>query len=316
MNLEAIKEKLNSIVEIEGIGANVYFLLKTNDEYKIRRANIIEDAKEEMIDAYKTSLRTIINNEELSLLNLSAADDRKNVIYNYNLEVEPLIFGYFNQIQNNAEVPIPLFSFENDNLEDLEGYYVFFGDFENNILFYRKQMSVNLFKQGKIYLIKGHNTQFTNIDKEFLRIDSKIDIIKIGESKFINNINILERHYEFNDIIINEANSRIVNISALQILENVQVLSGRVNDIAFARKLSKISTTSPVFQLPKETIMNFVRTHQTLGNEFRYSADGTRIVLDTKKSQNFFLKLMNDDFLHSELTNFDYVTPAKDKLEN
>jgi hypothetical protein len=61
--------------------------------------------------------------------------------------------------------------------------------------------------------------------------------------------------------------------------------------------------------------MQFVKNHHVLGNEFRYCDDGSKILLDTKKSQNFFLRLMNDDFLHSQLTNYDYMTPAKDRLQ-
>lgn len=124
----------------------------------------------------------------------------------------------------------------------------------------------------------------------------------------------MERHYEFKAIIEHEAEASLENISGLDILENIEVLQERVSDTAFARKLSKISTTSPVFNLPADHIMQFVRNHHILGNEFRYSEDQNRIMLDTKKSQNFFLRLMNDDFLHSELTNYDYMTPAKDRL--
>jgi hypothetical protein len=232
------------------------------------------------------------------------------------LEERPAVFTYFESIQNdNEEHPIPLFEFDTDNLADLEGYFISIGDFENNVILYRKQMPINLFRQGKIYLVKGHDTQFDKIDKEFLRIDTKIDVISAEDSIIINNISILERHYEFRAIIEHEAKASLENINGLDILENIEVLQERVSDTTFARKLSKISTTSPVFNLPTEHIMQFVRNHHILGNEFRYSDDETKILLDTKKSQNFFLRLMNDDFLHSQLTNYDYMTPAKDRLQ-
>jgi hypothetical protein len=250
------------------------------------------------------------------MIDLSAADDRQTAIYLYDLEERPAVFTYFESIQNdNEEHPIPLFEFDTDNLADLEGYFISIGDFENNVILYRKQMPINLFRQGKIYLVKGHDTQFDKIDKEFLRIDTKIDVISAEDSIIINNISILERHYEFRAIIEHEAEASLENINGLDILENIEVLQERVSDTTFARKLSKISTTSPVFNLPTEHIMQFVRNHHILGNEFRYSDDETKILLDTKKSQNFFLRLMNDDFLHSQLTNYDYMTPAKDRLQ-
>jgi len=313
MNLEQIKEKFTSITEMDGIGINVYFLLKVNGQQLLKRANIKEEIKQSLIDSYKRSLNEIVINDDLTLLNLSEADDRRNAFYKYNLEETPSIFNFLDDIRNEELQP-DFFSFENDSLTNLEGYFINFGDFENNILMYRKQMAVNLFKQGKIYLIKGHETQFDAIDKEFLRIDTKIDVVKINDTVYINNISILERHYEFTDIILNEATISLVSISNLDILDNIEVLNERVTDVTFARKLAKISTSSPVFLLPRDHIINFVKNHLVLATSFKYSQDDLKISLDTIKSQNSFLRLMNDDFLHSQLTAYDYVTPAKDKL--
>ena len=316
MTLEELRTKIEAIVQMEAIGLNVYFLLNTENGQIIKRANIIESVKTNLVTAYKYSLNQVVVNEDLTMIDLSAADDRQTAIYLYDLEERPSFFAYFNIIQNdNEENQIPLFEFDADNLTDLEGYFVSIGDFENNIILYRKQMPINLFRQGKIYLVKGHNTQFDKIDKEFLRIDTKIDVLSANNSIIINNISILERHYEFKAIIEHEAEASLENINGLDILENIEVLQERVTDTTFARKLSKISTTSPVFNLPTEHIMQFVRNHHILGNEFRYNEDETKILLDTKKSQNFFLRLMNDDFLHSQLTNYDYMTPAKDRLQ-
>lgn len=315
MTLEELRTKIESIIQMDAIGLNVYFLLDTEQGQIIKKANIIENVKTNLVTAYRYSLNQINVNEDLTMIDLSAADDRHTAIYLYDLEEQPAVFSYFEIIKNdNEENPISLFEFGTDKLTDLEGYFVSIGDYENNIILYRKQMPINLFKQGKIYLVKGHDTQFDKIDKEFLRIDTKIDVISADDSIIINNISILERHYEFRAIIEHEAEASLENINGLEILENIEVLQERVSDTAFARKLSKISTTSPVFNLATEHIMQFVRNHNILGGEFRYSDDETKIILDTKKSQNFFLRLMNDDFLHSQLTDFDYVTPAKDKL--
>ena len=92
------------------------------------------------------------------------------------------------------------------------------------------------------------------------------------------------------------------------------MLSERVSDVSFVRKLSKIASNSPVFTLPATSIIQFVRTHSVLSEYFRFNSGEDKIMLDTKKSQDWFLKLMNDDFLHSQLTDFHYQTPAKDKL--
>lgn len=315
MTLEELNDEFQSIVQLDAIGLNIYFLLNTEQGQTIKRANIIEDVKTNLIESYKYSLNQVNDNEDLTLINLSAADDRKNAVYLYDLDEQPNVFSYFQTIKDeNEDDRLPLFEFETDNLSQLEGYFISIGDFDNNIILYRKQMPINLFKQGKIYLVKGHNTQFDKIKKEFLRVDTKIDVISISNSIIVNNISILERHYEFRAIIEKEAEASLESICGLDLLENIEVLKERVSDATFARKLSKISTSSPVFNIATDNIIKFVKDHKILGDKFKYSGDDTKILLDTKKSQNFFLRLMNDDFLHSQLTKYDYVTPAKDKM--
>ena len=64
--------------------------------------------------------------------------------------------------------------------------------------------------------------------------------------------------------------------------------------------------------ITKEAIVEFTKTTSELTGKFKYSEDGTKIRLDTKKSKDAFLKLMNDAFLRSELTEQYYEASAKD----
>lgn len=318
MTLSQFQESLLNIINIDGIGLNMFFLLQGEDNLILKRANIIEDVKDELQRSYLSQLRYYATEEELSLMNLSAADDRRSAIYNYDLEEKPGIFEYFDDLMDTSKplADYPVFNFINDDLSDLEGYFVRIGDQDSKLVIYRKQMPINLFKRGKIYLVKGHETQFTKIDQEFLRIDTKIDVINLIGEQIITNINILERHYEFTEIIMNEATASLESIAELDLLDNLDVLTERVSDVRFARKLAKLSTTSPVFTLERIRILQFARQHASLRSSFKFDAVNGKIILDTKKSQEQFLKLMNDDYLHSQLTDFDYVTPAKDKVES
>lgn len=51
-------------------------------------------------------------------------------------------------------------------------------------------------------------------------------------------------------------------------------------------------------------------------NKIRYTPDGTQFALDTKVSKDLFVKLLNDDFLTSELTQLYYDSLAKDNIES
>ena len=63
------------------------------------------------------------------------------------------------------------------------------------------------------------------------------------------------------------------------------------------------------------TLHGFTNTHPALKGSFKYNEDGTKLNLKTKISQNLFLKLLNDDFLQSELTKIFYDSIAKDSVE-
>lgn len=324
MEIQQLKSKLEAIVNLDAIGVNVFFVMKNGGVFLLKKADIRSDAT----DGLKTLLLTHINeiiaeidlNDELRIINLSAADDRSTVIYEYDLDDKPDFFSYFEEIQNNRQPGYfsvengNIFKFETDLLKDVDGYILRFGDEDNSMMVYRKNYPVNVFKRDKIYLIKGDETQFTTMKDDFLRIDSKIDFFKIDNSVFIKNVEILEKFCEFKQIIIAEATHSIAAVSSLELVENIEVLNERVDEMPFARKLTKVSRTSPVFTLPKATIISFAQNHRLLKKAFKYPENGS-IILDTKNSQNLFIRLLNDDFLHSELTNNDYVTPAKDKLD-
>lgn len=66
--------------------------------------------------------------------------------------------------------------------------------------------------------------------------------------------------------------------------------------------------------ISKEAIIEFTKTTPELQGKFKYSEDGSTIRLDTRKSKDAFIKLMNDSFLRSELTRQYYEASSKDQL--
>ena len=64
-----------------------------------------------------------------------------------------------------------------------------------------------------------------------------------------------------------------------------------------------------------DQIIQFIKQHNGLSRKIKINDAETKIILDTKVSQNFFMKLLNDDYLKSELTNFEYDADSKDLVE-
>ena len=127
---------------------------------------------------------------------------------------------------------------------------------------------------------------------------------------------VLEKFFGFREIIKKEAILALNEIDAKGIIEDMEVLRETVNDLAFARKLTKVRNSSPVLtmDISVEQIIYFTKTTPALAGRFKYSDDDKKIRLDTKKSKEAFVKLLNDDFLKSELTDLYYDSLAKDKL--
>lgn len=323
MTSDELKNNLHSILEQDAIGVIAYAVLKSNNDYSLKKLDITNEAEDKLIDALSANISSLLysleENDEYRVIDLSAADDRATAIYQYDLDQRPPFFDSFDEILTHRENDYfieennRIFNFSNDNLAEIDGVILEFGSMGNSILIYRKNYSVNLFKQDKIFLIKSSDTRFKAIENDFLRIDAKIDFFRIGDSVLINNIDALEKYCEFHQIIKAEATRSLGCIAHLDILENMTCLEERLDELPFARKLTKISTSSPVFNLPKRTIIDFAKQHALLKSKFHFTGNDT-IVLQTKKEQDLFVRLLNDDFLHSELTQFDYMTPAKDKL--
>lgn len=86
MNAQELKLKLETILGIDQIGVNVFFILKNGeDTFNIKKADIRQDAMDSLITSLTYNIHEIIDqissNEDFRVLNLSSADDRSSAIY-------------------------------------------------------------------------------------------------------------------------------------------------------------------------------------------------------------------------------------------
>lgn len=317
MSLAVLKTRISEIISDEQCSAEFYFILDSNGEIAIKRADVDQNASDELarnfIEAVST---TILLNDELSLLNISGADDRSNAVYRYDLAQVP------EQIQHLATVlqrdDFDVFSFAADDLAHLEGILVILGHGQQQLALYKHQYPVSLLKRDSAFsLVRVRNqNRLVKLEDDILRINSKFEFLRVDNEYFIVDIKTLERFFGFHDAVRNIATQGIANIEAAQLVVDTQVLTARLDDISFSRKLVRAARASPVLGvIPNAQVIAFVGAHPALKGKFRLSDDGAKLKLDTKVSQDLFLKLLNDDFLQSELTKRYYASLAKDNLD-
>ncbi|HWU97028.1 MAG TPA: anti-phage protein KwaB [Oxalicibacterium sp.] len=318
MSLDALRTKISDVISDEACSAEFYFLLDDNNgQISIKRADIDQNTVNELAQNFIEAISgTVLLNDELSLLNISSADDRANAIYQYDLPEVPA------QIQHLATIlqrdDFEVFSFEADDLAHLKGILIILGHGQQQLALYKHQYPVALLKRDSAFsLVRIRNqNRLVKLEDDVLRINSKFEFIRIDNEYFIVDIKTLERFFGFHDAIRNIATQGIANIDQAQLVVDTLALTARLDDISFSRKLVRAAKASPVLGvIPNAQVIAFVDSHPALRGKFRLSDDGSKLKLDTKVSQDLFLKLLNDDFLQSELTKRYYASLAKDNLE-
>lgn len=323
MTREEFIDSLQKIIDLDvDCKALVYFALKKNGATSLKKANIQEAVLVDIADDYKESLRGEIEkfnaDAERTVLNISDRDDRANVVYRYDIpDVEPSFFDKMRDVAEDHPVNYftgeRMFNFDVDSLSDIDYFIIELGSEDNKVVIYRNNFNINLMKQapGRFYFNKS-GTQLTSVTDDILRMDTQIDVLKIGRDFLVLNLGYLDSSKEFAKIIKSRAEDSINSIEQLNLVDSVDGLKDRLSELAFARRLMKVMDSSPVVDMPVADVLDFVRNHEKLNKVLKVEND--RIKLHTKKAQDYFIKLMNDDILHSKLTIIDYESSSKKKI--
>ncbi len=307
-------DQLTKVVEDEYTEVLVYFVLKSSDEIKKAdfRKDVLNAVKKGLIESLNVERSLFDKDPNCDVVPLSQSDDRKNVVYQYDLDDKPPFLKTIETVATPQRADIEVFRFESDKLSDIE-YFVFeMGTADNKIVLCRKNFPFNLMHQsnGRFFFTKS-DSQFELISDDILRMDSAIDGILIDGMFYVLNMAYLDNNQDFVSIISKKATEVIGNLKKLDIAD-MDCMKERLSDISFSRRLIKISSNSPVLKLSAQSILDFVSKDASLSRVLRIKEG--KIDLSSKKAQNSFIKLLNDDYLYSRLTKNKYETLAKNKL--
>lgn len=320
MTAEELKITMSNILH-DVISQQIYFILRQDDTFILRLADIEDDsATPELKNMFLEYIHNnIIDNNDLQLCKLSADDERENAIYHYDYDMYPETLGLINDFDiGEATVSVEKFDFARDDLSDLFGYIIYLGNMKSGITIFKKHYPISLIKRDSFLLgaIKSKQRFEKVSGEDIIRMNGTIQLFRVADQIYIIDVKMLERSMGFCQLLQQEAQQTVDAVKELGIIEDIEVLKDSIEEVSFARKLSKVKRTSPIFSLgiSKEMIIEFTKNTAELLGKFKYSEDGNTIRLDTKKSKDAFIKLMNDSFLRSELTKQYYEASAKDKL--
>jgi len=315
MNKEELKAALQLFYDhYDEIGISIYAVMKDPENSEPKKIDIEADASDGLKKLFIQSLRdSITDREDLSVLNLSTADERLDAIYVYDMELPEELNVMKSVIETDN---LPLLDLNASDLTGIKGLLIEIGNDIGQIVLYKTMASVNIFGRSSFFLKKAMH-RLEKINDEFLRVSSGFQLLRINGDLLVIDLSALEKIIGFHDVIKREAALSINAIEDIQLIENPEVLHELLDDVKYARRFTKISRSSPVLRarVPNASIITFCKNFPSLTGKIRFNDAEDKIVLDTNVSKDLFIKLLMDNFLTSELTNFHYASVAKDSAD-
>lgn len=255
----------------------------------------------------------IIAKNDYSILQLSAADERGKCFYQYDLEIPEELELLESVIGNDN---LQTFNFNIDQLSAIKSLVILLADDDHELTLYKKLSPVEVIGRGG-HIFKKANQRLEKFDDQLLRITAKFQVMRIAGEIIIIDLASIEKSFGFHDVITREALISIEAINNMQLVANIDSLHELVNNVSFARKLTKVAKYSPVIKLniSVDDIIKFAKNHPLTKKKMRYNPEGTQFNLDTRVSKDLLIKILNDDLLTSELTKLYYDSLAKDDIE-
>lgn len=289
----------------ENIGIETYIVKynREEDEYNFEyfqtSAEDQEVIQKKVVSKFEEMLK------ERTVINLTDWDERGEVIYKYDL-VDDVKERFIQLLNTSINPKEKIF---NGKFKEVYGILHKIGIEDRYVVCYSQNISLNIFSNKLFGFYAGKTFKLIDSDTTF-KLKDIVDLFFWNNDIYISNLKVAERHFGVDRVITDKAMETIDKIKKIEILEDVDILNEKIQELSFARKLMKIKNDSPVLRMPISQIIKFTKENK-MTKGFKYS-EGGKIILDTKKSQELFIKLLNDDFLHSQLTGIDYVSNSKD----
>lgn len=296
------------------IGVCVYALMKDAKNPGPFKLDIEAKSELGLRDLFIQSLRDEISSKnDMTVLNLSSADERANAVYVYDLDIPEELTSLETVVSQDE---LPALDLNSGNLSSIKALLIEIGNDARQLVLYKTMAPVNIFGRSNFFL-RNHGSRLERLNDEFLRVSAGFQMMRINGTLLVLNLEALEHNFGFHEIIIREAAHGIDAIETAELLMNPDALRELVSDVKYARRLTKIAKASPVLKagISGESIVLFCKTFPKLDGRIRFNEQNDKVFLDTKVSIDLFIKVLMDDFLTSELTKFHYASVAKDTVD-
>jgi hypothetical protein len=305
--IEELREVLAAILHANGINLKLYLGTGESEAREYWLADFDDGATETVCAQFIASVDQFLSNEDLATQVLTQLDHRTDTLFMYDLDEQPDEFAKLNAllVGNDPET----FNFAERDLSTVTSLAIKISSAQNSVLFFKRFYPVSLVKRDQILLVVKDNTRFSLIDQDILKVTGGFEVVLLDREFYINDFGKFEKSFAFEEIAKNAMREVAAKIMALELVNDVK---GYLVAGLGARKDILRAGRSRVLEMDIATVIAFVQAKQ---HQIGIKVVDGKLQLSSKVSIKKLYKLLNDDYLTSELTHVDYETLAKNELE-
>lgn len=308
MKIEEIKNIIQEIMfsKVE-CGLTVFACIKDEEKIVLKKFLINNTLRDELKGMIKDIVEKQFVSDSFELDIIDNIADNRKVFYEI---PQGENFYPFASIDNYQEVHDFYSEEEQDSLKGLL-FRVNLND--NDIWLYQHIYPVRMIKRSKAIYAMFSGDTYVPLNRDILQIDSRIDFLIIDNAIITSNINLLQKYFGFDEYIRSEAKKAIDIIDELDIVSDMSKVFAfeSKEQLTNAKKLLK-AKNSPVLKMEKKELISKLIKHPRYKEKFHFEND--KIVINSQKEVNEFIKMLNDDIVRSELTNSEYDSSNKQIL--
>lgn len=312
MNVDNLKSILQEILNSDVANIKLYATTKQNETKKI---SISSDVSDNLLELFKKSIEDMFLDDSKEYRLKSIDDNNDEAAKTYYYFNGENTYERLNVLHNLSSLDEEVFNFENTNLDDIETFYITISNGEKTIALYKKNYGINVLRRGKTIFFTKHNENIDELKKDILKIDHSFQFMAIENNILIVNLSMLETQLGYDEVITKKAQETVELIASLDFLEDIAKLEEMVQTKKIAKKINlvKNSQVLDIIQSDINKVKTFIDSIEDLKKSLKFTEDN-KLKLNSKVGVERFLKLLDDAYLKSELTQTLYDSLNKEKM--
>lgn len=314
MTLEQLQEKLEFLYD-DDVRKNIS-IYATTPTTGLRLFNIENQFLDELKVAFIEEIKAVTDNpsDNFTLENYSSSTKQLDAIYLYDIpdQLKPEMQS-LKDVKESVDLDNFVVNPEN-SIDQVNGLYIVIKSDEHVISLYKHIFGVDkIYAQRNLFIVRSHD-QFVKQTESMLRISSSFQMLCVDDEIIMTDIQKLERIMDLKEVLTNRAAEHIATIVNQRQLVKDSIQLERVSkEPTMAKKLIHALTEGKVFvhNISNDVIIKFA---QKKNAKLNMTYQSEQFDLKNRSEAKRFIKLIDDDYLTSELTQEDYDANQKQEL--